>query len=384
MAGEDQGPILIWNTCVFGSLAILLVALRLGFRGYRRRLDLSDYCIFIALLCSIAQECFNLIAVVSYGYGRHAADLPPSMKNSVVPKQLFFTNMIVFKPTYLFTKLSLCLVYAQLFKRADSKTVRITRMLVYFTTFVVVGYYGSATIISIFQCNPIRKSYLSKTSGTCIDLTQFRFSGHAVNIITSIMVICIPLPALFKMKDKRPEIKQLLFLILLGFVHTSCAITRLVLQFFPNPAAKTDPQWANTIPNTISMVEMDVGIIAASLVVMRPCFQFLYNVATGRSNADLLQSTTRTGGGYSGSKLSSFGGGGGTMSSALRRERKMSKAVDIEMESRLVEEESRGGSVADGGSGGGYVRDVGDVRDSFVGVAVEYEAWEAGQKGRMR
>lgn len=157
--------------------------------------------------------------------------------------------------------------------------------------------------------------------------------------------------------------------------HTSCAITRLVLQFFPDPAAKKDPQWANTVPNTLSMVEMDVGIIAASLVVMRPCFQFLYNVATGRSNADLLQSTTRTGGGYSGSKLSSFGGGGGgTMSSALRRERKMSKAVDIEMESRLVEEESRGGSVAGGG----------DVRDSFVGVAVEYEAWEAGQKGRTR
>lgn len=156
--------------------------------------------------------------------------------------------------------------------------------------------------------------------------------------------------------------------------HTSCAITRLVLQFFPDPAAKKDPQWANTVPNTLSMVEMDVGIIAASLVVMRPCFQFLYNVATGRSNADLLQSTTRTGGGYSGSKLSSFGGGGGTMSSALRRERKMSKAVDIEMESRLVEEESRGGSVTGGG----------DMRDSFVGVAVEYEAWEAGQKGRMR
>ncbi|KKY23355.1 putative integral membrane protein [Diplodia seriata] len=255
------------------------------------------------------------------------------MKSSVVPKQLFFANMVVFKPTYLFTKLSLCLVYAQLFKRADSTTVRITRVLVHLTTVVVVGYYGSATLISIFQCNPIRKSYLSKTSGTCIDLTQFRFSGHAVNIITSIMVICIPLPALFKMKDKRPEIKQLLFLILLGFVHTSCAITRLVLQFFPDPAAKKDPQWANTVPNTLSMVEMDVGIIAASLVVMRPCFQFLYNVATGRSNDDLLR-TTRTGGGgyHSGSKLSSFGGGGTMSSGMMRRERKVSKVVDIEME----------------------------------------------------
>lgn len=127
--------------------------------------------------------------------------------------------MVVFKPTYLFTKLSLCLVYAQLFKRADSLTVRITRVLVYLTTFVVVGYYGAATIVSIFQCTPIEKSYFSKTPGTCIDLVQFRFSGHAVNIITSIMVIAIPLPALFQMKDKRPEIKQLLFLILLGLVY---------------------------------------------------------------------------------------------------------------------------------------------------------------------
>lgn len=131
--------------------------------------------------------------------------------------------MIVFKPTYLFSKLSLCLVYAQLFKRADSLTVRITRVLVYITTFVVVVYYGAATIISIFQCTPVEKSYLSKTPGSCIDLTQFRFSGHAVNIITSIMVICIPLPALFKMKDKRPEIKQLLFLILLGLVYVTSA-----------------------------------------------------------------------------------------------------------------------------------------------------------------
>ncbi|OJD36119.1 uncharacterized protein BKCO1_1300054 [Diplodia corticola] len=386
MAGEDRGPILIWTTCVFGSLAILLVALRLGFRGYRRRLDMSDYCILAALLCSISQECFNMIAVISYGYGKHAADISPSIKNSIVPKQLFFANMVVFKPTYLFTKLSLCLVYAQLFKRADSTTVRITRVLVHLTTFVVVGYYVSATLISIFQCNPIRKSYLSKTPGACIDLTQFRFSGHAVNIATSIMVICIPLPALFKMKDKRPEIKQLLFLILLGFVesansHTSCAITRLVFQFFPDPLAKKDPQWANTIPNTISMVEMDVGIIAASLVVMRPCFQFLYNVATGRSNDELLR-TTRTGGGYhTGSKLSSFGGGGGAMSSVLRRDKKISKVVDFEMESRLVGE-SRRGSAADGDDG--YVRDgFGGVAAAGAGPAViEYEVWGAARQKR--
>lgn len=122
------------------------------------------------------------------------------------------------------------------------------------------------------------------------------------------------------------------------------------------------------------MVEMDVGIIAASLVVMRPCFQFLYNIATGRSNADLLVST-RTGGGYSNSKLSSFGGTGTHMS---RRDRKMSRAMDIEMESRLVA--SRGGSMSGGGVGV-----VAEERESFgsgAGQAVEYEVLEFHGKER--
>ena len=39
----------------------------------------------------------------------------------------------------------------------------------------------------------------------------------------------------------------------------------------------------NVIPNnTAGMIEMDIGIIAASLVVMRPAFQFLHQKFTGR------------------------------------------------------------------------------------------------------
>lgn len=64
MAGEDRGPVLLWNTFVFGSLAILLVGLRLGFRGYRRRLDLSDYCILIALVCAVAAGVFPLLTIM--------------------------------------------------------------------------------------------------------------------------------------------------------------------------------------------------------------------------------------------------------------------------------------------------------------------------------
>ena len=48
-------------------------------------------------------------------------------------------------------------------------------------------------------------------------------------------------------------------------------------MYNPAPDASTDPQWANTPPNTLSMVEMNVGIMAACLVVMRPVFAALYD-----------------------------------------------------------------------------------------------------------
>ena len=78
----------------------------------------------------------------------------------------------------------------------------------------------------------------------------------------------------------------------------------------PDPAALTDPQckfpvtaWmesillinyigANTIPSAIAIVEMDVGIIAASLIVMRPCFETIYTAITRRSSFQKMSPTS--------------------------------------------------------------------------------------------
>lgn len=59
--------------------------------------------------------------------------------------------------------------------------------------------------------------------------------------------------------------------------HTGCTLARLILMYNPAPDASTDPQWANTPPNTLAMVEMNVGIMAACLVVMRPIFAAIYD-----------------------------------------------------------------------------------------------------------
>jgi hypothetical protein len=90
------------------------------------------------------------------------------------------------------------------------------------------------------------------------------------------MVITLPIPTLIKLKKQRPEIKQLLGLILLGLIHTGLTIARFIIMFYPDPLTKTEPQYTHIMSNCLAVVEMNVGIWVATLVVMRPAFQTVY------------------------------------------------------------------------------------------------------------
>ena len=109
---------------------------------------------------------------------------------------------------------SICLIYHSIFKRANSRRIRATRVAVWALTLLIVGYYVSAFFVSIFQCNSVSKSWHSKEKGTCIDLNKFRYYTAAANIITSVLIIVIPL----LMRQTRPEFKEIMGLILLGLV----------------------------------------------------------------------------------------------------------------------------------------------------------------------
>ncbi len=131
---------------------------------------------------------------------------------------MVITTEIFFKMTTMMTKLSICFIYYDLFKKANSRLIRATRTVTYGTALLIIGYYVPAFFVSIFQCTPVSKSWYSKESGTCIDLVKFRFYTAAANIITSVLVIATPLPALSKMRHTRPEVTELMGLILLGLV----------------------------------------------------------------------------------------------------------------------------------------------------------------------
>lgn len=67
-------------------------------------------------------------------------------------------------------------------------------------------------------------------------------------------------------------------------------------MYHPDPLSKTDPQWATTTSNTVAIVEEFVGIIAATIIVMRPCFHLVFTTVSASTST--FFSTKKSGSSY--------------------------------------------------------------------------------------
>ncbi|KAF2632006.1 hypothetical protein BU25DRAFT_487580 [Macroventuria anomochaeta] len=275
---EPVGHQLVIVTLVFGIVAFVTLSIRIGFRTRSRKYDVSDTCLIAAMVCGLVQSAIQITLVAAFDYGKAKADIPVDLRTSTWPAKLAYINQIVFKLTTPLCKLSLCLLYRTMCSTSTDRIIRMTRLAIWGTIYLIVGVYTSAFLISIFQCTPISKTWDKKVNGTCIDLVAFRMSTAVFNLITSVLVITIPIPTLVRLKKHRPEVKQLIGLILLGSVHTGLSIARFVIMFYPGPLTKTEPQYTHIFNNVLAVIEMHTGILVATLVVMRPTFQAMYKL----------------------------------------------------------------------------------------------------------
>ncbi|KAF1931023.1 uncharacterized protein M421DRAFT_364479 [Didymella exigua CBS 183.55] len=275
---EPAGHQLVIVTVVFGLVAFFTLSVRIGFRIRSRKYDVSDTCLIAAMICGIIQSAIQITLVAEFEYGKAKANIPADLRQSMLPAKLAYTNQIIFKLTTPLCKLSLCLLYRSMCFTSTDRIIQMTRLVIWATIYLIVGAYSSAFLISIFQCTPISKAWDKSVAGTCIDLLAFRMSTAVFNLITSAMVIAIPIPTLVRLKKHRPEVKSLIGLILLGSVHTGLTIARFVIMFYPAPLTKTEPQYTHIFNNVLAVVEMHTGILVATLVVMRPAFRAIYRL----------------------------------------------------------------------------------------------------------
>ncbi|KAF2833182.1 hypothetical protein CC86DRAFT_461609 [Ophiobolus disseminans] len=284
-----SGASLAATILIPGTFTLIIFLLRIWFRITRRKYDVSDTLLVAAVLCGLVQSVIWLVLVFPFHHGKLKAETPRRILASTWPSKLLYMNQIIFKLTTPLCKLSLCFLYRTICNTSTGRLINRTRIAIWSTIYLLIGVYLSALLVSVFQCTPIRKIWAPKVRGHCIDVTQFRYTTAAFNILTSLIVVTLPIPVLMKLKHHRPEVKQLIGLVLLGLIHTSLTIARFVVMFFPDPWIKTEPQYGWVPAQMLAVCEMDANILFATLVVMRPAFQAVYHalrpgyVRTGKS-----------------------------------------------------------------------------------------------------
>ncbi|KAF5539469.1 feruloyl esterase b [Fusarium mexicanum] len=269
--------------------ATILVIWRISWRLSKRVIGLPDYLLMLGLSLSICLAGFNLDPYFRWGYGYHKDDLPPDIQKALTPKICFWLNQVFFKATAGVIKLSICTIYMNIFSKPVLLSTRIARYANFALMGIIIAYYTGGTLVSTFQCNPIRKAWQGDLDGTCIDNTKFRVANAYINSFTSVLLVLIPFPALLSTGHRSKEIWQFLFLIALGLAHTACAVVRVVMIYVPNEGAATDPHWYNTTPNTLAMAEIFTAVIVSTIMTMRPCFQVVFS-----GIATTVTSTSRT------------------------------------------------------------------------------------------
>lgn len=110
------------------------------------------------------------------------------------------------------SKTSVLLLYLQVFR--DSYVVLASKI-----TLVVTSLWPVATIlVALLICHPIVANWKQIAGSKCGDQVTFYFVSGLINMITDFVVVCLPLPQLYRLRLPQDSKMGLIVVFGLGFV----------------------------------------------------------------------------------------------------------------------------------------------------------------------
>jgi hypothetical protein len=257
----SRGSSIIITSVIFTVFAALIVVARLIARfGLLKNGGRDEIAIVIALFTSIALL-FTTLQQVKYGLGRHSDNVTDAEFESM-QKWLFIT-IPVYAFSLTFTKVSIILQYLRVFVG-----LRITYACWVALVFIAAcGIQGFFT--AIFICKPISAFWDSTTTGTCISRKFLWFFAAALNILTDLIVITLPMPVLSTLGLPRKQKISLMFVFALGGFVCIVSILRLRALYIAAYTTK-DLTWDNAEAAIWTIIEVSTGIICACLPTIKP------------------------------------------------------------------------------------------------------------------
>lgn len=152
-------------------------------------------------------------------------------------------------------KVALCWAYLRMLKATPNPHYKILIYVV--AAGAILGHVGG-TLVLLFQCSPVRKSWLPLTPGHCLPNDATFYGLAAVTIFFDIIIFFLPIPILVKLSINKKKKIALCFVFLLGLLTTVCSIMRMIQII---AIAKTGN---STMLVLWGVIELNVGVSVTS------------------------------------------------------------------------------------------------------------------------
>ncbi|CAG8904028.1 unnamed protein product [Penicillium egyptiacum] len=182
-------------------------------------------------------------------------------------------------------KMAVLLFYLRIF------TTRKFQILVYIVGSLVLALGVSVLLENFLQCQPLAYMWdRSIPGGKCIHPVDAYRIFAPVNVLTGVLILVMPIPAVWKLHAPRAQKLAVTGVFLLGGLGNVASILKMVLNFTGSNFAREDPTWFAAKYGVLTILEGSLIIVAACIISIWPLFT---QVMPRRFRTTFARSTAR-------------------------------------------------------------------------------------------
>ncbi|KAF2197097.1 hypothetical protein GQ43DRAFT_223315 [Delitschia confertaspora ATCC 74209] len=255
----NKGPQALSIIIAFPIIAAFVVSLRMITRiKIVNNPSHDDWTMLGALIFSIATAICQGFQVKN-GMGRHVQSL--TMEQGINSLKALFASIMMYNFSLTLIKVSIIFQYLRI---AANSYVRLACHIL--MAFILLNC-TQTFLTAVFSCVPVPKFWDDRIVGTCVNKPALWFANAGINIVQDIWLIVLPFFILKKLILRTRE--KVVLMIILGLGGFASVASILRLQALYVVSKSHDITWDNPGTATWSTIELNVGIICASLPTLR-------------------------------------------------------------------------------------------------------------------
>lgn len=277
----------------FLILPLVIVGLRVWAKSLgRRSLGYDDYLIFVSLLCSIAACILQLVAAIMGELGQHQSLSPEGEIIPDDPKLLTYEKckfglLLVSLISLGCAKASLLFFYKSIF---STRAFRLTSQIM----IVVVAAWTIAFFFSyLFICTPVTPFLEPYYGKKCVNVLPLYYTSCATDSLVDIIILCMPIPMVLKLKLPRKQKIAVLGMFFLGAIVCAISITRLVMVITTAAEYLYHPKDVTYYTAPVffwTVIEISLSVVSACLPTLRPLWIHFKGATPSNANSVQLKS----------------------------------------------------------------------------------------------